>query len=239
MGQKVSPIGFRTGIKIRGVTNRTVSGTPTSNVLNWKSRWYAKKKDFGKLLVEDHRIREHVKSQFYAAGIPRIEIERTIEHVVVYIFAARPGLIIGRKGQKVDGLKSELEEIARKKVDPKIIEVSKPELEAQLVAESVAEQLERRASFRRTVKKAADITMQAGAEGVKIQISGRLGGSEMARREKTSRGSIPLHTLKADISYGFATSRTNQGAIGVKCWIYRGDLIKKWEADHGPDAQTR
>jgi small subunit ribosomal protein S3 len=236
MGQKVSPTGFRTGIKIRGVTNRTVSGTPTTNVLNWQSRWYAKKKEFGKFLVEDQRIRNHIKAQFHSAGIPRIEIERTIDQVIIYIFAARPGLIIGRKGQKVDTLKSELEEIAGKTVDPKIIEVSKPEFEAQLVAESVAEQLQKRASFRRTIKKSADMTMQAGAEGVRIKIAGRLGGADMARREQTSRGTIPLHTLKADISYGYAVARTTYGVIGVKCWIYRGDLLKKREGFDGFDA---
>ncbi len=236
MGQKVSPVGFRTGIKIRGITNRTVSGTPTTNVINWQSRWYARKKEFGKLLIEDQRIRDHIKHTFFSAGIPRIEIERTIEQVIVYIFAARPGLIIGRKGQKVDTLKSELEEIAGKSVDPKIIEISKPELEAQLVAESVAEQLEKRASYRRTIKKVADITMQAGAEGVKIHLSGRLGGAEMARREQVSKGSIPLHTLKADISYGYAIATMNYGAIGVKAWVYRGDLLKKREAIHVPDA---
>ncbi len=236
MGQKVSPTGFRTGIKIRGITNRTVSGTPTTNVINWQSRWFARKKEFGKLLIEDQRIRDHVKNTFFAAGIPRIEIERTIEQVIVYVFAARPGLIIGRKGQKVDTLKSELEEIASKSVDPKIIEVPKPELEAQLVAESVAEQIEKRASYRRTIKKTADLTMQAGAEGVKIHLSGRLGGAEMARRETVVKGTIPLHTLKADISYGQATANMTYGAIGIKCWVYRGDLLKKREGTHGPDA---
>jgi small subunit ribosomal protein S3 len=229
MGQKVQPTGFRTGIKIRGIINRTTSGTPTSNVINWKSRWFAPKRNFGPLLIEDFRIREHVKKEFYLAGIPRIEIERSMGIVVVYIFAARPGIIIGRKGAKVDRLKEDLEMITGKKVDPKIIEVQKPEVEAQLVAESVGEQLLKRASFRRAIKKTAEITMQAGAKGVKIQVSGRLGGAEMSRSEYTLQGSIPLHTLKADISYGLAEAKTPYGVIGVKCWIYRGDLIEDKE----------
>ncbi len=225
MGQKVQPTGFRTGIKIRGIIHRTTSGTPTSNVINWQSRWYAPKRTFGSLLIEDHRIREHVKKEFHLAGIPKIEIERSMGMVVVYIHAARPGIIIGRKGAKVDRLKEDLEIITGKKVDPKIIEVPKPELEAQLVAESVAEQLRKRASFRRAIKKTAEITMQAGAKGVKLQVSGRLGGAEMSRTEHTHRGSIPLQTLKADISYGLAEAKASFGVIGVKCWIYRGDLV--------------
>lgn len=230
MGQKVNPTGFRTGIKIKGVINRTASGTPTSNVLNWKSRWYAAKKQFGPMLIEDYRIREHIKKEFYACGIPQIEIERQMDVVTVFIFAARPGLIIGKKGARVDHLRDELEMITGKRVDPKIIEVKKPDLEAVLVAESVSEQLSKRSSFRRTIKKAAELVMNAGAKGVKIQVSGRLGGSEMSRSEHTLRGSIPLHTLKADISYGLAEARTTYGIIGVKCWIYRGDLIEDREA---------
>ncbi|MCU0723634.1 MAG: 30S ribosomal protein S3, partial [Planctomycetes bacterium] len=150
--------------------------------------------------------------------------------VTVFIFAARPGIIIGRKGAKVDQLKADLETIAGKKVESKIIEIQKPELEAQLVAESVAEQLQKRASFRRAIKKAAELTLAARARGVKIQVSGRLGGAEMARREFILRGSIPLTTLKADISYGTAEAHTTYGLIGVKCWIYRGDLIEDKEA---------
>jgi small subunit ribosomal protein S3 len=229
MGQKVQPTGFRTGIKIKGIINRTTSGTPTSNVINWKSRWFAQKRNFGTLLIEDHRIREHIKKDFYLAGIPRIEIERSMGMVTVYIFAARPGIIIGRKGAKVDHLKEDLEMITGKKVDPKIIEVQNPELEAQLVAESIAEQLVKRSSFRRAIKKGVEITMMAGAKGVKIQVSGRLGGAEMSRTEHKLQGSIPLHTLKADISYGMAEARASYGIIGVKCWIYRGDLIEDSE----------
>jgi small subunit ribosomal protein S3 len=229
MGQKVNPISFRTGIKIKGVINRTASGTPTSNVKNWLSRWFAPKRQYGPMLIEDYRIREHVKKEFYVAGIPGIEIERSMDMVTVFIFAARPGIIIGKKGANVDRLKGDLETIAGKKVDLKIIELQKPELEAQLVAESVAEQLQKRASFRRTIKKAADLTLAARARGVKIQVAGRLGGAEMARREYTLRGSIPLTTLKADISYGTAEAKTTYGIIGVKCWIYRGDLIEDKE----------
>lgn len=229
MGQKVHPIGFRTGVKIKGIINRTASGTPTSNVMNWKSRWYGDKRQFGHLLVEDYRIREMIKKEFYQAGIPRIEIERQMDVVTIFIYAARPGIIIGRKGAKVDRLKEDLELITGKKVDPKIIEVQKPELEAQLVAESVADQLSKRSSFRRAIKKAAEFTMSQRAKGVKIQVSGRLGGAEMSRREFTLRGSIPLQTLKADISYGLAEAKTTYGVIGVKCWIYRGDLIEDRE----------
>jgi small subunit ribosomal protein S3 len=230
MGQKVNPIGFRTGIKVKGVVNRTPSGTATSNVKNWRSRWFAPKRKFGPLVIEDYRIRDHVKKEFYAAGIPGIDIERTMDMVTVYVFAARPGIIIGRKGAKVDQLKGDLELITGKKVDPKILEIQRPELEAQLLSESVAEQLQRRASFRRAIKKAAELTMAAGARGVKIQVSGRLGGAEMARREHIVRGSIPLTTLKADISYGLAEAKTSYGIIGVKSWIYRGDLIEDKEA---------
>ncbi len=209
MGQKVRPTGFRVGIYD-----------------NWRSRWYARKKDYGVLLVEDQRIREAVKAEYGFAGVPRVDIERKTEggEVTVIIRTARPGVIIGRKGAKVDKLKNDLAKITSKRVDLKIQEVARPELDAQLVGEGVAEQLKKRMSFRRVIKKSLELTMGAGALGCKIQVSGRLGGHEMARTESSHEGSIPLQTLRADIDYGFALAITTHGAIGVKCWIFRGML---------------
>ncbi len=209
MGQKVRPTGFRVGITD-----------------DWRSRWYAKKKDFGTLLVEDQKIRDFVKREYGFAGIPRVDIERKTEggEVTVIIRTARPGVIIGRKGAKVDALKAALAQQTQKKVDLKIIEIDRPELDAQLVAEGVAEQLKKRMSFRRVIKKSLELTMGAGAKGCKLQVAGRLGGHEMARTEHSHEGSIPLQTLRADIDYGFAEAFTTHGAIGVKCWIYRGML---------------
>ena len=207
MGQKVRPTGFRVGI-----------------YEDWRSRWYARKKDFGQLLVEDQKIREAVKREYGFAGVPRVDIERKTEggEVTVIIRTARPGVIIGRKGAKVDKLKDDLAKITKKNVDLKIVEIDRPELNAQLVAEGVAEQLKKRMSFRRVIKKSLELTMGAGAKGCKIQVSGRLGGHEMARTEASHQGSIPLQTLKADIDYGFALAITTHGSIGVKCWVFRG-----------------
>ena len=210
MGQKVRPTGLRLGI-----------------TEDWRSRWIAPKKEFGKLLVEDQKIRRYVKRGYYYTGISRIIIERTREQVRVILHVAKPGLIIGRRGSEVDKLKSELEELINRKVDIGIVEVRRPEMEAQLVAEAVAEQLERRASFRRTIRRAAEATMQAGAQGVKVNVAGRLGGTEIARSESVLEGSIPLHTLRADVDYGFAEARTTYGNIGVKCWIYKGRKLLK------------
>ena len=209
MGQKVRPTGFRVGITD-----------------DWRSRWYAKKKDFGALLVEDQKVREFVKREYGFAGIPRVDLERKTEggEVTVIIRTARPGVIIGRKGAKVDKLKADLAALTHKKVDLKIIEIDRPELDAQLVAEGVAEQLKKRMSFRRVIKKSLELTMGAGAKGCKLQVAGRLGGHEMARTEHSHEGSIPLQTLRADIDYGFAEAFTTHGAIGVKCWIFRGLL---------------
>jgi len=210
VGQKVRPTGFRVGITD-----------------DWRSRWYAKKKDFGSLLVEDQRIRDHVKKEYGFAGIPRVDVERKTQggEVTVIIRTARPGVIIGRKGSKVDKLKTDLADLTKKKVDLKIIEIDRPELDAQLVAEGVAEQLKKRMSFRRVIKKSLELTMGAGALGCKLQVAGRLGGHEMARTEHSHEGSIPLQTLRADIDYGFAEAFTTHGAIGVKCWIFRGLLL--------------
>jgi len=209
MGQKVSPIGFRTGVTI-----------------GWKSRWFAPKSNYGEFLVEDERIRRFVDDRLnrrppYAA-ISAVEIERTREEVKVLLRTARPGLVIGPRGAEVDKLKDALEDLTNRRVNINIIEIKNPDLDAQLVAAGVAEQLKRRSSFRRTMKQRCEAAMQAGAKGVKIIIAGRLGGAEMGRRETQIMGSIPLHTLEADVDYGFAPSFTTYGAIGVKVWIYRG-----------------
>jgi small subunit ribosomal protein S3 len=205
MGQKVNPLGYRIGI-----------------TEPWRSRWYATRKDFKRLLGEDQKIRKYIKKEFYSAAIPRIDIERTREAVTVIVYTGRPGVLIGRKGAKVDQLRTDLEKLCGTKVDIRTREIDKPELSAQLVAESVAEQLEKRASFRRAVKKSAQLTMQQGALGVKIHISGRLGGAEMARRETVVFGSVPLSTLRADLDFGYAIARTTYGVIGCKAWVYRG-----------------
>lgn len=209
MGQKTHPVGYRTGI-----------------YLDWSSRWYAPKKDFGRLLKEDRRIRDFVKKEFAAAGIPKVEIERKADALRVIVHTAKPGILIGRKGVKAEELKTRLETMLSRKVGLDILEIAKPELNATLVAEGVAEQLVKRASFRRTMKRAIQQTMERGAKGIKLQVGGRLGGAEIARIEKQIRGSIPLSTLKAAIDYGTATAKTTYGTIGVKCWIYTGTLAK-------------
>ncbi len=207
MGQKIHPIGFRIG-----------------TIEPWSSRWHGGKKDFAKLLLQDKQIRDHVMKEYGSAGIPRIEIERTGEAVNVIIYTARPGVLVGRKGIRIDQLKSELQKIAQMTVHLLIHEVKRPELSAGLVAENLADQLKRRMAFRRAVKKAIQTTMQAGAEGVKIQLGGRLGGSDMARTTKEREGRVPLSTLQANVEYGTAESRTTYGIIGVKVWIYKGDI---------------
>lgn len=218
MGQKVNPVGFRTGI-----------------MLGWKSRWYASKKEFAELLIEDHKVRQYIKEKYRFAGIPKVEIERTRDEVKVVLHAARPGIIIGRKGQQVEQLQEDLQKLVGRRINIKIEEVGRPELEAQLVAEDISEQLSKRASFRRTMKRAMEQTMEAGAKGIKIQLAGRLGGAEMARREKQIAGSIPLSTLRAKIDYGFVEAKTAQGHIGVQVWINQGT----YEDDsNGADAQT-
>ena len=210
MGQKVNPTGFRTGI-----------------TEDWKSKWYAPKHAYGTFLVEDFKIRRLIDARLNRrppfAAVAEILIERTREEVTVTIKTARPGLVVGAKGAEVDKLREELEDLIHRKVAPvKVIEVKNPDLNAQLVAEAIAEQLKKRASFRRVLKMRAESTMQAGAKGIKIQVSGRLGGAEIARTEKSTTGSVPLTTLQADISYGYAIAYTTYGTIGVKTWIYRG-----------------
>tara|TARA_B100000959_G_scaffold59220_1_gene62129 strand:+ start:413 stop:1084 length:672 start_codon:yes stop_codon:yes gene_type:complete len=221
MGQKVCPIGFRLGI-----------------TQNWRSRWYADKKEFGKLLVEDQKIRKFIKKNYRFTGIPKVEIERTRdEGAKIIIYSARPGLIIGRKGSEIEKLKSGIEKIVEKGVDIKIQEVDRPELEAQLVAESIAEQLQKRAAYRRTIKKSVESTMGLGAKGIKVQVSGRLGGAEIARTEGATKGSIPLHTLRANVDYGLAESMTTYGTIGVKVWIYKGLVDIDKGVDYAVDAK--
>lgn len=207
MGQKVRPTGFRIGI------------TET-----WRSSWYANKKDFGNLLVEDNKIRNYIKKNYQFAAIPRIDIERTREEACIILHTARPALVIGRKGAEIEKLKEKIEKLIGREINIKIKEVNKPELQAQLAAENIAEQLAKRAAFRRVMKKVVDTTMQFGAKGIKVQVSGRLNGAEIARSESMTVGSIPLHTLKADIDYGLAESFTTYGTIGVKVWIYRNTI---------------
>jgi len=210
MGQKVNPLGFRVGI-----------------TEDWKSRWYAPKHAYGEFLVEDQLIRKHIDEKLNRrppfAAVSDIQIERTREEVTITLKTARPGLVIGPKGAEVDKLREEIEDLIKRKVAPmKVIEIKNPNLNGQLVAEAIAEQLKKRSSFRRVLKQRMDATMQAGAKGIRISVSGRLGGAEIARQEKATAGSVPLTTLQADISYGYAIACTTYGTIGVKVWIYRG-----------------
>ena len=214
MGQKVRPTGFRVGV-----------------METWRSRWYASKREFGDLLLEDQKIRKFVATKYAFAEIARVEIERTRDQVVVHMHTARPGVIIGRKGQEVDKLKSELEELTGRRMDVKIVEITNPNRNAKLVAMKIAQQLQKRGSFRRAIKKTLDEVMSSGVYGVKIQMSGRLGGAEMSRQEKASRGSIPLSTLRRHIDYGLAESATTMGIIGVKVWIDLGDYSNEETAD--------
>jgi len=205
MGQKVHPVSFRLGI-----------------TESWRSKWYARKQNFGRFVIEDKKIRDFVASQYAFAGIARVDIERTRDEVRVALHCARPGVIIGRKGVEVDRLRVHLEAIVGGKVDIKIQEVTRPELCAQLVALGISEQLSKRSSFRRTIRKAAETTMDAGSLGIRIRLAGRLGGSEMSRREMLNIGALPLHTLNARVDYGFAEAATSYGNIGVKVWINHG-----------------
>lgn len=221
MGQKVRPTGFRVGV-----------------YEEWRSRWYASKAEFSDLLVEDFKIRKFIKGKYSYAGIPKIEIERTRDAVKVILHTARPGVIIGRKGAEVERITEELQNLTGRRIDIKIEEITRPEIDAQLVAEDIAEQLKRRSSFRRTIKRALEQTMDGGAKGVKVQLSGRLGGSEMSRTESAMLGSIPLSTLRAKVDYGFAEAKTAQGHIGVKVWVHQGDYLKMEAGTDGHDAQA-
>jgi small subunit ribosomal protein S3 len=207
MGQKVHPTGFR-----------------LSSIEPWRSRWYAKKKKYGPTLLQDYKIRRYIDKEYKAAGIPRIEIERTGEAVNIIVHTARPGVLVGRKGVRVDELKKSLQAITGMTCHLPVREIKRPELEAKLVAEVVAEALEKRMAFRRAMKKAIQTTIQAGAKGIKLEVNGRLGGSEMARTAKEREGRVPLSTLRAHVDYGTALARTTYGIIGVKVWIYKGDI---------------
>lgn len=210
MGQKVNPISFRLGI------TRT-----------WDSRWYTKPAEYASFLHEDIRVRQHIKKEFADAGIDRVEIERASNRAKITIHTARPGIIIGPKGSKIEGLRKDLEKSTGKQIMIQIDEIKRPELHAQIVAESVAQQLLRRVSFRRAMKRAMQSTMDAGAEGVRIACAGRLAGAEMARREGYRKGRVPLHTLRADIDYGLTAAKTKYGTIGIKVWIFKGEILKK------------
>ncbi|HXV19453.1 MAG TPA: 30S ribosomal protein S3 [Desulfuromonadales bacterium] len=209
MGQKVHPIGFRLGI-----------------IRTWDSKWYAEG-DYARLLHEDIKLRSYLKKRLYHAGISKIELERAASKAKINIFAARPGIIIGKKGSEVEALKKELAKLTDKEVFINIQEVRKPEIDAQLVAENVALQLERRVAFRRAMKKSVSQALKFGAQGIKINCSGRLGGAEMSRTEWYREGRVPLHTLRADIDYGFAEAKTTYGIIGVKVLIFKGEILKQ------------
>lgn len=218
MGQKVNPVGLRIGI-----------------IRDWESKWYADK-DFGDLLMEDVKIREFLKNKLKDAAVSRIEIERAANRVNVTIHTAKPGIVIGKGGSEVDNLRTQLTKLTKnKKVHINISEIKNPELDATLVAESIAQQLERRTSFRRAMKQAIQRTQRAGAKGIKTSVSGRLGGAEIARTEGYSEGTVPLHTLRADIDYGTAEAHTTYGRLGVKVWIYRGEVLpaKKKASEEG------
>ena len=208
MGQKVNPHGLRVGV-IKG----------------WDSRWYAKDDAFGDLLVEDYNIRKFLKKKLYAAGVPQIEIERNSKQVKIIIHCARPGIIMGKGGSEIEKLRVELEKMIKKNVNISIVEVRSPDLNAQLVAENIASQLERRISFRRAMKGCIGRSMKLGAKGIKTKVSGRLGGAEIARSEEYHDGTIPLQTIRADIDYGFAEANTTYGRIGVKVWLYKGEVL--------------
>jgi small subunit ribosomal protein S3 len=209
LGQKVHPIGFRLGV-----------------IRTWDSKWYAVA-DYAKLLHEDIKLRNYLKKRLYHAGISKIEVERAANKAKINIYAARPGIIIGKKGSEVEALKKELAKLTDKEVFINIQEVRKPEIDAQLVAENVALQLERRVAFRRAMKKSVSMALKFGAQGVKINCSGRLGGAEMSRTEWYREGRVPLHTLRADIDYGFAEAKTTYGIIGVKVLIFKGEVLLK------------
>jgi len=215
MGQKTNPIGFRLGV------TRT-----------WDSRWYSKK-DYQQLLHEDLKIRKILKQKLYQAGISKIEIERAANKVKVNIYSARPGLIIGKKGSGVDSLRAEVAGLTKNELLLNILEVRKPEIDATLVSESIGAQLEKRVAFRRAMKKAMATAIKMGVRGIKVRVSGRLGGAEIARTEGYSEGSIPLHTLRADIDFGTAEARTTYGVIGIKTWIYKGDVPLRKTAKGG------
>lgn len=212
MGQKVHPYGFRLGY------NRS-----------WHSRWFAKR-DFGKLLIEDLKLKKELKQRFASAGVSQIEIDRAANRLKIIIYTSRPGIIIGRKGAEIDKLKQEISRRTNREVFINIQEIHKPELNAQLQAEKIAQQLEKRIAFRRAMRKTVEETQRFGAQGIKVRVSGRLNGAEIARSEWVLNGRLPLHTLRADVDYGFAEANTTFGVIGIKVWIYRGEIMNPREA---------
>jgi len=215
MGQKIHPHGLRVGV-----------------VKDWDAKWYANKEDYSDLLHEDLEIRDHVKGKMYDAGISRIVIERAANRIKINIHTARPGMVIGKGGSEVNDLRAELEAMTGKQVQVNVVEVKNPDQDAQLVAENIAEQIENRVSFRRAMKQSIGRAMrQRGVEGIKVLCSGRLGGADMARTEGYSEGSVPLHTLRADIDYGFTEADTTYGKIGVKVWIYKGEILPEINED--------
>lgn len=214
MGQKVHPHGLRVGV-----------------IKDWDAKWYADKKHYAELLQEDLEIRNYIKEKMYDAGISRVVIERAANQLKLDVYTARPGMVIGRGGAEVDALRKEIENKTGKRVQINVVEIENPDLDAQLVAENIAAQLERRVSFRRAMKQAMNRAMRMGAEGFKVQSSGRLGGAEMARTEGYSEGRVPLHTLRADIDYGFAEANTTYGKIGVKVWINKGEILPEVDND--------
>ena len=218
MGQKVHPHGLRVGV-----------------IKDWDTRWIANKKDFANYLIEDYQIRKYLKEKLYIAGISKIEIERAANKVTVNIFASKPGIVIGKGGAEIEKVKAELQKYTDKKLIVDIKEVKRPDKDAQLVAENIALQLENRISFRRAMKSTMQRTMKAGAKGIKTSVSGRLGGADMARTEFYSEGTIPLQTLRADIDYGFAEADTTYGKVGVKAWVYNGEVLPTKGNKEGSD----
>ena len=221
MGQKVNPHGLRVGV-----------------IKNWDSRWFVADKDFGDTIVSDHKIREYVKTKLQGAGVPKIEIERDANRVRVFIQCAKPGVVIGFHGAEIEKLREELEKMVGRPVVVNVIEIKNPDINAQLVAESIAAQLEKRVSFRRAMKLAIGRTMRLGVKGIKVACSGRLGGAEIARTEHYHEGTIPLQTLRADIDYGFWEANTTYGKIGVKVWIYKGEVLAE-TASQRPERRER
>ena len=218
MGQKVNPHGLRVGV-----------------IKDWSAKWYADKTDFANYLVEDNKIRNYIKKKLYSAGIDKIDIERMSKRVRVHVHTSKPGIVIGRGGASIDALRKEVEKLTTAKVSINIVEVKRPETSAQLTAENIALQLENRVSFRRAMKQSIGKAQKFGVKGIKVACSGRLGGAEMARTEQYSEGTIPLQTLRADIEYGFAEADTTYGKIGVKVWMYKGEVLPQKAKKEGSD----
>lgn len=222
MGQKVNPHGLRVGV-----------------IKDWDSRWYARNEKVGDLIVEDYKIRKYLKKTLYSAGIPTIEIERDSAKVRIYIHCSRPGVVIGKGGTEIEKLRLTMEQMLGKPVSLSIVEVKSPDTNAQLVAENIAQQLEKRIAFRRAMKKAINSALRFGAQGIKVSCSGRLGGAEMSRTEWFKEGRVPLHTLRADIDYGLAEARTTYGIIGVKVWIFKGEILADARENTPPARRER